>query len=158
MIMPIVVLVTSAGLFMFYLQGTCERILRRAFQMDYSKSLVQALQLQFLRVRNRIEEQSQPADYASLQPSLQADFCALTFLLKQTNSPSLLRSGQHYLLRGYFRCLLLALGVLPILKFGESATLLKLSRILEYFSTELGQRWAELGIIRLSAASGVVSH
>jgi len=145
MVMALAVLVTSAGLFMFYLQATCERVLRREFERDYSQALVKSVRLEFLHVRNRLEQQSQPVNHAGMRPSLQADFRALTFLMKQTKSPSLRRSVEVFLLRGYFRCLLLSLAVVPLMNLGERAALSKLSRILEHFSNELGQRWGELG-------------
>lgn len=157
MLMALVVLVISAGLCMFYLQATCDRVVRREFELDYSRALVKVVQLEFLQVRKTIEQEPQPVDYAGLARSLRADFRALTYLLRQTKSPSRKRSAEQCLLRGYFHYQLCSLRLRSLSNLGARAAGLKLSRIIEYFCKELGERLAESGSVRLSPANCVPS-
>ena len=151
--MAALILVMSAGLFMFYLQASCERVLRRTFQLNYSRAVVKSMRLEFPRWCESLRHSSQEVDYASLEPALRADFRALTYLLKETQSPSLKQSAQERLLRGHFRCLLLSLRLQTTRDVAGRPVALKLGKILEYFSNELGRRLVASGKATLSPAS-----
>jgi hypothetical protein len=158
MVMAVVVLVSSAGLFMFYLQACCERVLRRAFKQNYSDAVAKAMRLEFPGCCERLKQQSQEVDYAGLESALRADFHALTYLLKGTKSPSLKQGFQERLLQGHFLCLLFTLRLQATRDLAGKSVALKLGRILDYFSNELGRRLVESGRASFVPASGSINN
>ena len=47
MFMAALILIVSTGLFFFYLQVLCQKILRRQFAQEFSQSIVNANRLEF---------------------------------------------------------------------------------------------------------------
>jgi hypothetical protein len=139
MVMAVLVLVISAGLFPFYLQATCEKILRQKFAHSYFESVVGATRLEFLCVRKRVEAEG-IQNYAGLRLALKCDFLALKYLLKQSQDANLRPARQDQMLMTYFQVILLFLGLAHAFKLGEKAALLKLTAILQYFSNVIGER------------------
>ena len=50
------ILMISTGLFGFYLQALCQKILRRQFTQEFSQSIVNANRLEFPSIRKAIED------------------------------------------------------------------------------------------------------
>ncbi len=139
--MAIVSLIISAALFIFYLQATCQRILRREFDHEFFLAVVNANRLNFPFVRKALEEFDVPVDYPRFGMQLCCDFLALTYLLKNACNARQRLSRNERLLWIYFHAVF---GVLVIiahtLHFNERAVVLKLTAILEYFANVLGER------------------
>jgi hypothetical protein len=77
-----VILIISAALFIFYLQTTCQRILRREFDREFFLPVVNANRLEFPFVRKALEDFDVPVDYGRFGMQLCCDSLALTYLLK----------------------------------------------------------------------------
>jgi hypothetical protein len=139
MVMPYVVLVCSTALFFFYLQATCERVLRREFSHPYFREIVQAIQLEFPRLREGAAANAS-LQYSETRMSLECDYMALKYLLKNSDR------GYRHLSRGerglmvYFRVLLFAMSIQHVLKLGENNTVVKMASILQFFANVLGER------------------
>ncbi len=140
MFMAIVILIISTALLMFYLQATCQRILRREFDQEFFHAVVNANRLEFPFVRKALEEFDVPVDYPRFRMQLKCDFLALTYLLKNACNARRRFSYEERLLKMYFRTVLLALIIAHALGLNERAAVLKLTSILEYFANVLGER------------------
>lgn len=140
MFIAALILVISTALFFFYFQSTCQKILRRSFDQEYSRSIVNANRLEFPAVRKSLEEFDAPVDYARLRLTLRCDFLALTYLLKNAGNLKQRYSHEEQLLIVYFRAVFFFLFVRHLLKLNESPAVLKLTEILEYFANIVGQR------------------
>jgi len=140
MIFAALVLILSTALFFFYLQVTCQRILRRQFDREYFQSIVNANRLEFPSLRKSLEEFGAPVDYPRLRMMLKCDFLALTYLLKNAANMNQRYSNEERFLIVYFRWLFLSLGVRRLLRFGEKQAILKLTSVLQYFANVVGQR------------------
>ncbi len=140
MFMAIVILIISTALLMFYLQATCQRILRREFDQEFFHAVVNANRLEFPFVRKALEEFDVPVDYPRFRMQLKCDFLALTYLLKNACNARRRFSYEERLLKMYFRTVLLALIIAHALGWNERGTVLKLTSILEYFANVLGER------------------
>jgi hypothetical protein len=139
MILATVILILSTALFFFYLQVTCEKILRRQFAREYFRSIVNTARLEFPSLRKSLEEFDAPVDYAWLRIMLKCDFLALTYLLKNAASVNHRFSREDRLLILYFRWLFLSLAVRHLLRFNEKQAVLSLTSILQYFANVVGQ-------------------
>lgn len=135
-----VILIVSTALFFFYLQATCQKILRRQFDQEYSHSIVNANRLEFPAVRKAIEEFDAPLDYARLRMTLKCDFLALTYLLKHAANVNQRYSRDERFLILYFRTIFFSLVIRRLLRLKEKPAVLKLTAILEYFANVVGQR------------------
>jgi len=82
MALAALILIFSSAFFLFYLQVTCQRLLRRQFDREYFLAIVNANRLEFSAVRRTLEEFNAPVDYPRLRMVLKCDFLALTYLLK----------------------------------------------------------------------------
>jgi hypothetical protein len=139
-----IVLIVSSALFFFYLQSTCERVLRRQFGREYFQSIAQVCRLEFPSLRLAMARRDSPLDYASVCEKLRADFVVLSYLrdtaLKDTahldGHPCL---GER-LLDTYFNGILFALPLLRVAGAGERA-IRKLTAILEYSTNMAGERF-----------------
>ena len=140
MIMPAIVLVVSAGLFFFYLQAFCEKVLQRGFTKEYFQSIVNANRLEFPSVRRAIENFGDPIEYSRLKVTLNRDFLILTYLLKNAVNIHQRCTGEERLLILYFRVLFISFVARHWLRWGENLAVLKLTAILEYFANVVGQR------------------
>jgi hypothetical protein len=140
MITATFVLILSAALFFFYIQVTCQRILRRQFDREYFQAVVNANRLEFPSLRKSLEEFGMPADYPRLRMMLKCDFLALTYLLKNSANVSQRYSNEERLLILYCRCQFLSLAVRRLLNIGEERATLRLTLVLQYFANVVGER------------------
>ena len=140
MFMAALILILSTGLFFFYLQAACQRILRRQFAQEFFQSIVTANRLEFPSVRKALEDFGAPVDYPRLMLTLKCDFLALTYLLKNAANVNQRYSSEERLLIVYFKLVLVSLVARHWLKLRETSAALKLTAILEYFANVVGER------------------
>ncbi|MGA3325732.1 MAG: hypothetical protein ABSF45_14770 [Terriglobia bacterium] len=140
MIMAALILILSTGLFFFYLQAVCQKILRRQFTQEFFQSIVNANRLEFPSVRKAIEEFGSPVEYPRLTLTLKCDFLALTYLLKNAANVNQRYSYEERLLIVYFKLVFASLITRHWLKLRETPAALKLTAILEYFANVVGER------------------
>jgi hypothetical protein len=146
------ILILSTALFFFYLQATCQRILRRQFEQEYFQSIVNANRLEFASVRKALEEFDAPVDYPRLRTMLRCDFLALTYLLKNAANVNQRYSREEHMLMLYFRLVFLSLVLRHLLKLREKPAVLKLTRILQYFANVVGERVSMVRFGNLTAS------
>jgi len=139
MILATIILILSTAMFFFYLQVTCQKILRRQFDREYFRSIVNTARLEFPSLRKSLEEFGAPVDYAWMRIMLKCDFLALTYLLKNAASVNHRFSREDRLLILYFRWLFLSLAVRHWLRFNEKPAILSLTSVLQYFANVVGQ-------------------
>lgn len=84
MLMSFLILVVSAALFFFYIQTFCERVIRRKFDRAYFQDVINAIQLEYPRLRDAALSESQLA-YSDARLALKCDFMTLEYLLKNVN-------------------------------------------------------------------------
>ena len=152
MILAALILILSTAMFFFYLQATCQKILRRQFDREYFQSIVNANRLEFPSLRKSLEEFGSPVDYPRLRMMLKCDFLALTYLLKNAANVNQRYSNEERLLILYFRWQFLSLAVRRLLKVGEKKAVLKLTSVLQYFANVVGQRVNTVRFGNLTAA------
>jgi hypothetical protein len=140
MFMAALILIVSTGLFFFYLQAVCQKILRRQFAQEFFQSIVNANRLEFPSVRKAIEEFGSPVEYPRLTLTLKCDFLALTYLLKNAANVNQRYSYEERLLIVYFKLVFASLVSRHLLKLREAPAALKLTTILEYFANVVGER------------------
>jgi len=140
MFMAALILILSTGLFFFYLQAVCQKILRRQFTQEFFQSIVNANRLEFPSVRKAIEDFDSPVEYPRLTLTLKCDFLALTYLLKNAANVNQRYSYEERLLIVYFKLVFAALITCHWLKVRETPAVLKLTAILEYFANVVGER------------------
>src|SRR5574340_112697 len=139
MISSIVILIFSTALFIFYIQTICEKVLRREFSRAYFQDVLNALDLEFPRLRQALSAKV-PMSYSQIQLALKCDYFTLTYLLKNGNPKQRRFSGQERLLLGYFRLLLLLLPVRYAFHLRERQAAMKLTLILHHFANLVGER------------------
>jgi hypothetical protein len=144
MFLTVIVLIVSTGLFFFFLQATCQQILRRSFEQEYFQSIVHANRLEFPAVRKSLEDCDLSVDYARLRMTLKCDYLALTYLLKNAANIHRRYSRDERWLMVYFRATLASLAVRHLVGMGEKPAILRLTAILEYFANILGRRVTQL--------------
>jgi len=135
----IVIFLLSLSILLFYLQATCERILQRQFEREFFHAIGG---LGFPCVRKALEDFDASLDYPRFSMHLKCDYLALICLLKKTAHWNSRLSGSDRALAMYFRMLSGTLPVMHLLKFGERATLLKMTAILEYLANVAGEHGA----------------
>jgi hypothetical protein len=140
MFMAALILILSTGLFFFYLQAVCQKILRRQFTQEFFQSIVNANRLEFPSVRKAIEDFGSPVEYPRLTVTLKCDFLALTYLLKNAANVNQRYSYEERLLIVYFKLVFASLVTCHWLKLRETSAALKLTAILEYFANVVGER------------------
>jgi hypothetical protein len=140
MFMAALILILSTGLFFFYLQAVCQKVLRRQFTQAFFQSIVNANRLEFPSVRKSIENLGAPLDYPRMALTLKCDFLALTYLLKNAANVNQRYSYEERLLIVYFKLLFVSLATCHWLKLRETPAALKLTAILEYFANVVGER------------------
>ena len=140
MIFATIVLVTSAALCIFYLQVTCENVLRREFEREFFESIANANRLEFVFIRKALQEFDTPVDYPWVRLALKCDYLALTYLLKNAANRKRSYSRDERLLMVYFRALFLVLTMFHALKISEKSVVLSMTAILEHFANVLGER------------------
>ena len=152
MVPAVLVLILATALFFFYLQATCQRILRQQFDREYFLAIVKANLLEFPAVRRALGELNAPVDYPRLRMMLKCDFLALTYLLKNAVNVHQRYSGEERLLMFYFRLIFASLITRQWLRVGENPAILKLTTILQYFANVVGQRVNTVRFANLTAA------
>jgi hypothetical protein len=140
MFMATLILILSAGLFFFYLQAVCQKILRRQFAQEYFQAIVNANRLEFPSVRKALEDFGAPVEYPRLMLTLKCDFLALTYLLKNAANVNQRYSYEERLLILYFKLVFVSLITRHWLRLRETAAALKLTVILQYFANVVGER------------------
>ncbi len=140
MFVAALILMMSTGLFFFYLQGLCQKILRRQFAQEFSQSIVSANRLEFPSIRKAIEDLGSGVEYPRLALTLKCDFLALTYLLKNAANVNQRYSYEERLLILYFKVVFFTMVSRHLLKMKETPAALKLTSILEYFANVVGER------------------
>jgi len=156
MIVATMILILSAAMFFFYIQATCQKILRRQFEREYFRSIASANRLEFLALRESLRETGAAIDYARLRELLECDFLALTYLLRNAANVHRRYSVEERLLMLYFHWGCLSLAVRRLLKLGESRVILTLTSILQYFANVVGQRVETLRLATATASGYIV--
>jgi hypothetical protein len=137
MFFAVIVSIFSTALFCFYLQSTCERVLRQQFDQDFFQSIAQVCRLEFPSLRLAMEQHDVPVDYASVCAKLRVDFVVLSSL-KDTAYLAGRRCLGERLLGAYFDAILLALPLLQVVGLGKRA-IRKLTEILQYSANAVGK-------------------
>ena len=158
MISSWLILALSMAMVFFYFQATCQRILRRQFEREYFRSVVNVIRLEFPSLRKSLEEFGAPVDYSRLPKMLKSDLLALTYLLKNSADVKPRYSYEERLLILYFRCQLLSLAVRHLVKLGEKRAILRLTAVLEYFANVIGQRVNTAGFGNSTAADHLLNR
>lgn len=140
MILASLILIVSSALFLFYLQTTCQKILRRQFQQDYFQSIVNANRLEFPSVRKALDEYDGPVDYARFRMTLKCDYLALTYLLKNAANVNQRFTWEERILMLYFQTIYFVLVTRHAIRLKEKNALVNLTAILQYFANVVGQR------------------
>jgi len=137
MLFSAVIFIVSAALFLFYLQATCQKVLRREFDQPYFESIVRAYRLEFLSVRKAVQEAHAALDHRGIREMLQADFQTLNYLMKSAVKRRC--SPEERLLMLYFKTLFFSLGVRQAVGLRGRKPAQKLTVVLQYFANVVGQ-------------------
>jgi hypothetical protein len=140
MFMAALILILSTGLFFFYLQAVCQKVLRRQFAQQFSQAIVDANSLEFPSVRKALQEFGVPVEYPRLTMTLRCDFLALTYLLKNAANVNQRCTYEERLLMLYFKLAFVSLVIRHWLRLRETPAALKMTAILEYFANVVGER------------------
>ena len=132
-----VIFIVSAALFLFYLQATCQKVLRHEFDQPYFESIVRAYRLKFLSVRKAVQEAHATLDHRGIREMLQADFQTLNYLMKSAVKRRC--SPEERLLMLYFKTLFFSLGVRQAVGLRGRKPAQKLTVVLQYFANVVGQ-------------------
>jgi hypothetical protein len=152
MVLSALILILSTAFFFFYLQATCQRILRQQFDREYFQAIVNANLLEFPALRRTLGDFNAPVDYPRLRMILKCDFLALTYLLKNAANVNQRYSLKERLLMFYFRLVFASLITRQWLRVGEKPAILKLTAILQYFANRVGQRVSTVSFANLAAS------
>ena len=140
MFMAALILVLATGLFLFYLQAVCQKLLQQRSNQEFYQSIVMANRLEFPLVRKGIENFGSPGKYSRLAVTLKCDFLTLTYLLKSASNFEQRHTRDERLLMLYFQLLFVYFVTCHWLRWGEKTVVLKLTAILQYFANVLGER------------------
>ena len=152
MFVAALILILSMGLFFFYLQAVCQKVLRRRFAQEFSQAIVNANSLEFPSVRKALEGFGVPVDYPRLVLSLRCDFLALTYLAKNAANVNRHYTYEERILIVYFKLIFVSLVTRHSLRLREKPAALKLATILEYFANVVGERVNKVRFGSLTAA------
>ena len=152
MVLAALILILSTAFFFFYMQATCQRILRQQFDREYFLAVVNASSLEFPAVRRTLGEFNAPVDYPRLRMMLKCDFLALTYLLKNAVNVDQRYSREEQLLMLYFRLAFASLITRHWLRVREKPAILKLTAVLQYFANVVGQRVDTVRFANLAAS------
>ena len=134
MVLAALILIPAIALFFFYLQATCQRILRQQFNREYFLTIVKANRLEFLAVRRMLGEFNAPVDYPRLRMILKRDFLTLTFLLKNVVNVKQRYSREERLLMFHFRLVFASFITRHWFRVREKPAILNLTAILPHFA------------------------
>lgn len=138
-LMPFLILVVSAALFLFYVQTTCARTMRREFDRAFYQDVINAIHLEYPRLQDAILSRSALA-YSDARHALRCDFMTLEYILKNADSSERYLSPREKILLLYFRFLLFCLPIRHALKHGENEAVLKLTTILQFLANLVGEK------------------
>lgn len=139
MISAFAILILSTALFFFYIQTLCDKILRREFSRPYFREILDAIELEFPRVRQAMSVNA-PMNYSQTRLALRCDFLALTYMVRNANLKRRRFSVQEMILVAYFRVLLFWLAFRHVLHFREKECVIQLTVILRHFANLVGER------------------
>lgn len=145
MFLAALILIVSTALLCFYIQVTCQRILRREFDKDYSLPIVNANRLEFALVPN--QGFPRPLNGARTRVMFRCDFQVLRYLLKGSAHASPHAEREELLLSLYFRVVLLSLTLRHWLRLPDERTKSKLTAVLRYLANLVGQRVERVRLI-----------
>ena len=140
MILSSLILTLSLAIDFFYFQATCQKILSRQFDREYSQSIARVVRLEFPTLQKSLDDIGIAVDYSRLPRALKCDFLALTHLLKNTANVKQGYSKEQLLLILYFHVQFLSLPVQRLLRVGDRKAALRLTSVLQYFANVIGQR------------------
>ncbi len=140
MIMATLILILSTALFFFYLQGVCQKILRRQFAPSFWLAIANANGFEFPSVRKSLEGSGVPVQYPGLMKALRCDFLALTYLAKNAVNVNQSYNCEKRFLILYGKFLFLSLVTRHWLRLREKPAALKLTAILQHFANVVGER------------------
>ena len=140
MFVSALILILSTGLFFFYFQAVCQKILRRQFAQPFWQAIVNANGFEFPSVRKDLDGFGVPVEYPRLMLTLKCDFLALTYLTKNAANLNQRYTYEERLLILYFKLVSVSLVTRHWLRLREKPAALKLTAILEYFANVLGER------------------
>jgi len=140
MFLAALILILSMGLFFFYVQVVCQKILRRHFAQSFWRVIAHANGLEFPSVRKALEGFGVPVQYPRLMQILKFDFLALIYLVKNAGNVNQRYTYEQRLLILYFKLVLVSLVARHWLRLRETSAALKLTAILEYFANVVGER------------------
>ena len=140
MFLAALILILSMGLFFFYVQVVCQKILRRHFAQSFWRVIAHANGFEFPSVRKALEGFGVPVQYPRLMQILKFDFLALTYLVKIAGNVNQRYTYEQRLLILYFKLVLVSLVTRHWLRLRETSAALKLTAILEYFANVVGER------------------
>ncbi len=146
------ILIISTALMLFYLQATCQKILRSRAHQEFYHSIVNANRLEFPFVRTAIEDYDAPLDYTRFRMQLKCDFLALTYLMKNALNTSQRLSRDEKFLVLYSQTLFSLLSMGHLFGFKEKALMLRLSAILQHFGNVLGERVSKVRLGNMTAS------
>ena len=136
MFLAALILILSMGLFFFYLQVVCQKILRRHFAQSFWRVIAHANGFEFPSVRKALWGFGVPVEYPQLMVALKSGFLAL---YKNTDEGNRHYTPEERLLILYSRFLFAELTVRHRLGLRETPTALKLAAILEYFANVIAE-------------------
>ncbi|PYV17532.1 MAG: hypothetical protein DMG21_08130 [Acidobacteria bacterium] len=140
MIISALILVLSLSLLFFYFQTLCQRILRREFDRDYFQTVVRSGALEFATLRQALESPTEPLNYEQCRVSLQCDLLTLRYLLKHAANLRQKLSWQERLLLVYYRLSAASMAARHWLGMNENTSILKMTKVLQYFANVIGER------------------
>jgi hypothetical protein len=153
MLTSVVVLAVSAALFLFYIEALCQKILRQEFSHPYFREIVDALHLEYSRLRDSYASGGLD-DYKDASLALKCDFFALKYLLKNGDPERRHLSRREKILTLYFRLMFFSLPLRHALNFREKEGMLELARTLQFFANSVGEK---LSMYPLAAAQSQAS-
>jgi len=140
MFLSALILILSMGLFFFYFQVVCEKILRRQFAQSFWRVIAHANGFEVPSVRKSLEGFGVPVEYPRLMVTLRRDFLGLTYLVKNAGKVNQGYTYEERLLILYFKLVFVSLVMRHWLSLRETPAALKLTVILEYFANVVGER------------------
>ena len=152
MFMAVLILIFSTGLFFFYIQIVCQKILRRQFAHQFPHAIVNANGFEFPSVREALEGIGASVEYPRLMMALRCDFLALTYLAKNAVDVNQRHTYEERFLIFYFKLAFLSLVTCHWLRLREKPAALKLTAILEYFANVVGERMNTIRFGNLTAS------
>ncbi len=139
------ILLSSLAFLFSWLRAVSRAALRQTFERDYSADVAEASQLEFLAIRRALLEYPEEiADYSGVLTTLERDYEALTYLLRNAGTVHVGKySRAERLLMLHFQLLRFWVRVKRILGLQSwRSALLEMTSILQYFGNVMGQRLA----------------